>query len=136
MAHRRRLAALLRAKAAAARRHLNQLASVRVLRNPRTLIDDLIYRIDELDGLAGRAIRRRIAALREKLGAIAFRADALSPLAVLGRGYSVTSDAESGRVLTSAGETAVAKQIRTRLSVGSFVSRVESIETDTEGRHS
>jgi exodeoxyribonuclease VII large subunit len=132
LTHRRRLASVLKAKALAARRHLNQLASVRVLRNPRSLIDDLMYRMDELDALASRAIGRRIQSLREKMNAIASRTDALSPLAVLGRGYSVTSEAETGGVITSAGEAAAGKLIRTRLAKGGLLSRVESIEADKE----
>ncbi|HEY2414106.1 MAG TPA: exodeoxyribonuclease VII large subunit [Pirellulaceae bacterium] len=132
--HRRRLAAVLKAKAVAARRHLNQLSSARVLRNPRALIDDLIYRIDELDGQASRAIDRRIRSLRDRLSAIASRTEALSPLAVLGRGYSVTSDAETGRIITGTEQVAIGTQIRTRLATGSLLSRVESIEGDKEGR--
>jgi exodeoxyribonuclease VII large subunit len=123
--HRRRLSAVLKAQAAAARRHLNQLAASRVLRNPRTIIDDLIYRIDELDVIASRAIGRRIQLMRERLAAIACRADALSPVAVLGRGYSVTSDAETGKIITAAAGTAVGCRIHTRLASGSLVSRVE-----------
>ena len=118
MTHRRRLVGVLKARAAAARRHLNQLAAVRVIRNPRVIIDDLIYRIDELDGQASRAINRRIQSLRERLNATASRTDALSPLAVLGRGYSVTSEAEGGRVITSASEAATGMLIRTRLAAG------------------
>lgn len=132
MAHRRRLAAVLRAKAAAARRHLEQLAAARVLRNPRVLIDDLIYRVDELDSQAARAMWRRAKLARERLGFVASRTEALSPLAVLGRGYSVTTAAESDRVLTSASETAVGQRILTRLHSGSLISRIESLDSGDE----
>jgi len=132
--HRRRLAAVLKARVAAARRQLDQLAAMRVLRNPRSLIDDLTYRIDELDEQASRAICRRVQLLRDKLGGIASRAEALSPLAVLGRGYSVTADAETDRVVTSADETGVGKRIRTRLKTGSLFSRVEAIGNGNETR--
>jgi exodeoxyribonuclease VII large subunit len=132
--HRRRLAAVLKARVGAARRQLDQLAAMRVLRNPRLIIDDLTYRIDELDAQASRAICRRVQLLRDKLGGIASRTEALSPLAVLGRGYSVTTDAETDRVITSATDTSVGKRIRTRLKTGSLVSRVEAIEDGNEAR--
>jgi exodeoxyribonuclease VII large subunit len=131
--HRRRLAAVLKAKAADSRRHLNQLASVRVLRNPRALIDDLVYRVDELDGQASRAIGRRIRSLRDRLSAIASRTEALSPLAVLGRGYSVTTDAQTGRIINAADQATIGTQIRTRVLVGSVLSRVESVQSVENG---
>lgn len=129
---RRRLAAVLRGQAAAARRHLEQLAATRVLRNPRVLIDDLFYRVDELDEQATRAVRRRMVRFRELLAGVASRVEALSPLAVLGRGYSVTTDVEGGKVLTAADELEIGKLIRTRLKMGSLVSRVEVIEEGPE----
>jgi exonuclease VII large subunit len=44
---------------------------------------------------------------------------------VLGRGYSVTTDAETGKIITSAANTVVGKRIHTRLASGSLVSRIE-----------
>jgi exodeoxyribonuclease VII large subunit len=131
-AQQRRLAAMLLAKAVAARRHLEQLAATRVLRNPRVLIDDLSYRLDELDLRAARAVGRRVRGLREQVNGIANRVEALSPLAVLGRGYSVTTHEATGRVLSAADESLVGNRVRTRLASGAFVSRVEAIEEDTE----
>ncbi len=131
-AQQRRMGAVLRGKAAAARRHLEQLAATRVMRNPRALIDDLSYRLDELDLRAARAVGRRVRGMRESLNGMASRVEALSPLAVLGRGYSVTTDEETGRVLNAVDESLVGKRIRTRLKSGSLVSRVELIEEDIE----
>ncbi len=130
-AQQRRMGAVLRGKATAARRHLEQLAATRVMRNPRALIDDLFYRLDELDLQAARAVRRGVRGMRERLNGIASRVDALSPLAVLGRGYSVTTDEETGQVLSAADDSLAGKQIRTRLKSGSLVSRVETVEEGT-----
>src|SRR6266850_3522629 len=52
----RRIVAMLRSRATAARRHVEQLSRSRVLRNPQSLIYDLSHRLDELDGQALRAI--------------------------------------------------------------------------------
>ncbi len=53
---------------------------------------------------------------------------AFSPEAVLARGYSITVDAESGRVVRSAAETAVNRKLRIRLATGRLGARVEQVE--------
>src|SRR5262249_20899603 len=87
----RRLASMLRSTASTARARVEQLARSRVLRNPRSLIYDLAHRLDEIDEQSLRALRRRLKQWRDQLAAIASQAEALSPLAVLGRGYSMTT---------------------------------------------
>src|SRR5205814_7849723 len=121
----RRMVAMLRSRAQSARRHVEQLAGSRAIRNPQSLVYDLSHRIDDLDEQALRAIRRRIGRAKDQLSAIACRADALSPLAVLGRGYSMTTDSESGVVLHSSSGINIGRRIHTRLSSGSLISRVE-----------
>lgn len=122
----RRMVAMLRGRVTQARRHLDQLARSRALRNPQSIVHDLSRRLDELDQQAARAIRRRLKASHDRLAAIACRVEALSPLAVLARGYSVTTDAQSGQVIMSADEVEPGQQVHTRLAAGSLVSRVES----------
>ena len=51
--------------------------------------------------------------------------DALSPLKVLSRGYSITSDAATGAVLQRASAVSVGTVIETRLQSGRLLSRVE-----------
>jgi exodeoxyribonuclease VII large subunit len=128
-AFQRRILSMLRAQAGAARRHLEQLARARALRDPRSLIHDRGRRLDELESHLERAARRRVKLARDRIAAVACRTEALSPLAVLARGYSVTADAEADVVLISAGQAYVGQQIRTRLSAGSLLSRVEHVES-------
>jgi exodeoxyribonuclease VII large subunit len=123
----RRMVAMLRSKATTARRHLEQLARSRTLRNPRQLVYDLSRRLDELDQRALRAIRRKQKAAGDRLAAFASRVEALSPLAVLSRGYSVTTNFESGQVLSSTKILRVGQRVHTRLAEGEFFSRVESL---------
>ncbi|HMC10211.1 MAG TPA: exodeoxyribonuclease VII large subunit [Pirellulaceae bacterium] len=127
-AFQRRIVAMLRARATAARRHVEQLARSRVLRNPKAIIYDLSHRLDELDEYALRAIRRRLQSSRDQIGAIACRAEALSPLAVLGRRYSMTTRAADGTLIQAADQVAIGDQVLTRLSRGEF----RSIVTDTK----
>jgi len=55
---------------------------------------------------------------------------ALDPLAVLKRGYSITTDAD-GRALTDAGDAAPGGRVTTRLHRGRLVSTVESVDAES-----
>ena len=57
----------------------------------------------------------------------AARLESLSPLAVLGRGYSLTQRTADGRVIRDAAELTAGQQITTRFARGEAVSRVEEI---------
>jgi exodeoxyribonuclease VII large subunit len=128
----RRMVAMLRSRAGAARRHVEQLSRSRVLRNPKSFIYDLSHRLDELDGQGLRAIRRRLESAREQLSAIAGRADALSPLAVLGRGYTVTTRRRDGTLIRSFQDVSPGETILTRVADGKVVSIVESCSTSND----
>jgi len=123
----RRIVSMLRSRAVAARRHVEQLGRSRVLRNPKALVYDRVRRLDELDWHVERAIRRRLKFAREQLSAIASRAEALSPLAVLARGYSVTARELDGKLVLGADELTAGDHIVTRLSRGQF----RGVVTDT-----
>jgi exodeoxyribonuclease VII large subunit len=74
-------------------------------------------------GLAQRQIRLTSARSRLRL---------LSPLNVLERGYSITSDAGSGRVVRSSAELKPGQRIKTRLQSGAVESVVEKTENSEE----
>lgn len=65
------------------------------------------------------------AARRAELAAIAARLDAMSPLAVLARGYAIALDERTGRALVRAADVAPGDRVRVRLSEGALVTRVE-----------
>jgi len=75
-----------------------------------------------------RALSERFAAATRGLEHRRERLLALSPDAVLSRGYSITQDAESGVVIRSATETSVDRRIRVRLATGRVGARVEQVE--------
>ena len=64
---------------------------------------------------------------RRRLGLAAASLDAMSPLAVLGRGYALATDA-GGRVLRSARGVRAGEAVRVRLAEGSLRCRVEEVE--------
>jgi exodeoxyribonuclease VII large subunit len=121
----RRMATMLRGRSVAARRHVEQLARSRVFRQPQSLVYDLSRRLDELDQQGLRAIRRRLKQLNDQLSGIACRAEALSPLAVLGRGFSMTTRSSDGELVRSTKDVALGDRLNTRLSKGEIRSVVE-----------
>ncbi|HEV3165845.1 MAG TPA: exodeoxyribonuclease VII large subunit [Isosphaeraceae bacterium] len=90
--------------------------------------------LDRLAGRADRAIRQQLDHRRHGLARLAAQLEALSPLAVLARGYSITLQEDGTTVLQSADSVRPGDLILTRLAAGSLTSRVESINPDREPR--
>jgi exodeoxyribonuclease VII large subunit len=124
----KRLAAAARWQAASARARLDALAGHRVMRRPRERVEDLVRRWDELASRAARAVRQRLRLARGQANETAARLESLSPLAVLGRGYSLTERVADGRIVRDASQLAAGEPIRTRFARGRAISRIERIE--------
>jgi exodeoxyribonuclease VII large subunit len=73
-------------------------------------------------------VDRRVEVARHRLAAQAGKLHSLSPMAVLGRGYTITTSAKDGRVLTGTGDVAVGEPIVTQLHCGRLKSRVTETE--------
>jgi exodeoxyribonuclease VII large subunit len=76
-----------------------------------------------------RALAKRFSTATQGLEHRKQRLLALSPDAVLSRGYSITQDAESGALLRSPSETAVNRRVRIRLGAGQLGARVDEVES-------
>nr|WP_024309241.1 exodeoxyribonuclease VII large subunit [Pseudomonas sp. P818] len=80
-----------------------------------------------LDGLAARlprAMQGQLRSQRQQLSALAAQLQIVSPLATLGRGYSILLD-ERGQAVRSAAQTQPGQRLKARLSVGELDVRVE-----------
>ncbi len=73
------------------------------------------------------AARGRLDEARARVAVAAASLDALSPLAVLGRGYALASNAR-GAILRKANSVGVGEQLRVRLAAGALLCRVEEVE--------
>ncbi len=71
----------------------------------------------------GRAHTRRVEALRQAAGTLA----ALSPLAVLGRGFAVVRRSDQAAFVRAARELQVGDVVDVRVAAGSFAARVERV---------
>jgi exodeoxyribonuclease VII large subunit len=69
------------------------------------------------------AAKNRMVLCRRKLESLAQMLNSLSPLQVLGRGYSIT-ETESGKILQSVKEVSPGDVIKTRLSDGILTSKM------------
>ncbi|MAF12694.1 exodeoxyribonuclease VII large subunit [Candidatus Poribacteria bacterium] len=102
---------------------------------PRRQLDRVRQRAQRVDDLAGRleaATRRRAADTRTRLESLAASLNALSPLATLGRGYSICRHAD-GRIVRDVQHVASGEAIRVRLARGSLGALVTD-RTEGDGR--
>jgi exodeoxyribonuclease VII large subunit len=74
----------------------------------------------------------RLKEVRNRVGTLAVRLRLLGPEQVLGRGYSITMDAETGQVLREAEKILEGQRLKTRLKSGSVTSRTESAGDHTD----
>ncbi len=126
--YRQRMLSALRGRATTGRARLDAVAASRAFRQPYLRIHDHQRRLDELESRWLRAIRGRLALAQQATGAMAARLESLSPLAVLGRGYSLTQRADDGRIVRDAREVLIGDRLTTRFAQGHTTSRVEEIE--------
>jgi exodeoxyribonuclease VII large subunit len=124
----KRMTAALRSRAITARSRLDAIQRHHAFRRPFQLIYDLTRQVDELSGRAHRSIRHRLQLARQQTETFASRLESLSPLAVLGRGYSITQRPADGRVIRAASDLSPGEQISTRFARGQAISRVEKID--------
>jgi len=126
LAHlRERLVQSLTRTAASARSRLDYLASHRALVRPLDRLHDLARRLDELDARGRRALGNRLALARGTVQRMAAELQALSPLGVLARGYSITLIPGTLRVVRASAEVSAGQLIETRLGRGRLISRIE-----------
>lgn len=96
------------------------------LLSPRVLVLEKLKQIEHAKKILSVKISHILITNQDKTRAYTHRLSALNPLAILSRGYSLSTKID-GRVVKDAGELRVGEQIRTRLARGAFVSRVEDI---------
>lgn len=119
----RRLALALSRTLAEARRRMDSLRETRVLRDPLALVREREVELDAVTEQLGDALLDRLGARRNQADLLAGRLEALSPLKVLARGYSVTRKGD--QVVRAATDVRPGDRIRTILGDGEISSRVE-----------
>lgn len=110
-----------------AQNELKQLASRPVLTQPLTRIRQSAIQVDYLEQSLNQSMEASMQRRAQSLGNLAGRLNAISPLAVLARGYSLTSRTD-GELIRGCQQVAVGDKISTRIADAVIQSSVEKIE--------
>lgn len=105
---------------------LTELSSRRVMQSPTGFIDQRRLELDSIRLRLDAAATGRLNRERQEFARLAAKLDALSPLKVLGRGYSIALDAE-GRAVRESGQLKAGDKLDLRLSCGGAKCLVESV---------
>ncbi len=89
---------------------------------------EILVREARAHAAAVAAIGRRVDRARRAFGAAAARLDALSPLAVLGRGYALARREADGRIVRSTGDVTIGDRLRLQLASGRLGVDVTDLE--------
>ncbi len=130
----RRMARVETDRLSALRERLDALSQKRALRDPTAFLADKRLLLDYTQKSLASLAEKQMGERRQRFAALCASLNAMSPLAVLSRGYAVART-ESGAVLRSADEVAAGERIGVTLGQGSLVCTVnETRGEDSYGK--
>jgi exodeoxyribonuclease VII large subunit len=103
---------------------LAELSAAVLRHDPRQRLSHASAHLWDFRARMDRSLERLIESSQSRLGALDAQLHALSPLAVLDRGYALVLT-EAGHVVRSAAQVVPGDRVTTRVADGAFVSRVE-----------
>ena len=114
-----------------ARKHLQVLSGSAVLKRPEGYLNQQRQRLEHSISRIFSAQERQIFGKRQKFVSCAAKLDALSPLKVLTRGYSVTQTGK-GRVVSSVSQVKVQDEIQIAVTDGTITANVLSVKENVQ----
>jgi exodeoxyribonuclease VII large subunit len=123
----RALHAALRRRLGRERARLSALGARVARHDPRTRLGDARRRLAGLERRLGAVRATLVARRRADLGELAARMQALSPLAVLARGYAIALHGPTGRALVRAADARPGDAVRLRLHEGALDATVVAV---------
>lgn len=121
-----RLSSILRRRVDHHRARLESLAARRPFARPFAAIQDLARRLDLLETSASRSARGLLEQRRRQLATLAGKAESLSPLGVLHRGYSLVTD-KRGKLIRKADDLSQGDHVNLRFADGSAKAEILAI---------
>jgi exodeoxyribonuclease VII large subunit len=111
---------------------LRQFRPEQLQRSFRMIMQPVLMRLDDLKEELIDQLKERITEYKHTLEILEGRLEGGSPLTILKRGYALVTAKESGRLVTSAGQTTLGEEIRVRFSEDRLTAVVEEDEKDDE----
>jgi exodeoxyribonuclease VII large subunit len=108
-----------------AQRHLEGIMKRYAFKQPLFLIEQYQQSLDETAKSLSQALNFFLMSKHQSLQAIQGKMDALSPVAILKRGYSITMVMPGLGIIKDSAQAKIGTQIKTRLAKGELISRVE-----------
>ena len=115
----------------AAKQHLNALSASAVLISPTGYLEQKEKNLTLLTSRLAAAQNQALAKRRQRYVGIVAKLDAMSPLKVLSRGYSVVRDSDDN-IVRSAAQTAVGERITITLASGKLYAEITRKEEEHE----
>ena len=125
-----RMETLMRQRLMQERRRLERVAQSRIFERPDLLLDGIRMRLSESERALERAINEPMMRARHALSQAAGRLEALSPLSVLSRGYTVVY--KEDKAVTRAEQVGSGDALRIRFADGAVSVRVDSREGEKQ----
>ncbi len=121
----RRLAASLSNALQTSEHRLEMLLSSIVFQRPLEMIQQRVQEVDDLTERVCEAVSEKVEDAETQRAGFARHLEALSPLRVLARGYSITERLPDGRFVRQASEVSEGNQVRIRLHDGQLICTVD-----------
>lgn len=118
---------VLQAKIIESKSRLNSICSMKVLKKPETILEIPKIKLENIKSDLVNSIKNRISSTKSTFTNTVSKINALNPLSVLTRGYSVVSNS-SGAVVKSIKQVSINSEINIKLSDGAIKASVISKE--------
>jgi len=132
LALRERLSRAARRYQAQKSAELNRLANSVVLTRPERWLNPMRQRLDEAEGRLRRILPRILQERQLVFGNLIGKLNALSPLATLARGYSITRRIADGAFVSDSEMVEIGEEVAVRLARGELICRVEQCKKEAE----
>lgn len=94
---------------------------IRAIKDPATRINEYIQRVDDLSIRLTGGINRYLDGLKKRIGAEAGKLNALSPLAILSRGYSIAMKLPEMKIIKDANDVQKGDEVNIRFHKGEII---------------